>query len=116
MVNPLERRSSIRIKAVIYIKHGLYESGAVVGELQDTFTRDLSIGGLSFVSFIPYKFQNSIYLEIDLPGLEKSSVVIGRIARCEEIGPGQYTISVQFIETDKIFQTALVKYINDQGK
>lgn len=111
MVNPMERRKSVRVRIVVHLKHAKMESGSIVGESAESFTRDLSTGGLSFASLTAYKLEDPIHLAIDLPGWKnKTENVIGKVVRCQEVA-GAYLIGVQFITIDKEFQDSLSEYV-----
>jgi c-di-GMP-binding flagellar brake protein YcgR len=111
MENPMERRKSTRVRIVIRLKHGKFQSGSLVGETLDAETKDLSIGGLSFASSLPYNLNDDIYLQIDLPGWPKTEIVIGKVVRNQQVEGGMYVIGVQFVTIDKTFQETLGEYV-----
>ena len=131
MKNPIECRRFVRIKKSFHLKHGKLQSGALVGEEQEGFSKDFSAGGVSFASSVPYNIDDVIQLEIDLPGWKKfesesqsltvpgksdTIMILGKLTRVIKMRTDLYDIGLSFFDLNDKNRGALIKYVNEQLK
>jgi len=112
-----ERRSYARLKDKINLRYKIYGStGGLLKQLTApqhySITRDISAGGLLFVSPEQLSLGSILELNIELPDKEEPAGCLAKVVRVEEMEENKkYDIAVYFLDMTSANRVRLNKYI-----
>jgi hypothetical protein len=105
----------------------------VLGEIShkkmETFTKNLSEGGVLFESAETFAIGDLLKIHVDIPHWEKYCLeppkgdhmsrqnalfALGKVVRLEDVGRGFFDIGVAFVAVDPAHKIALRKYLHSQ--
>ncbi len=109
-----EKRTRERYNILLSVRYQVVKDGAVVGELIDASTHDVSVSGLSFDASTALAIDTILKLEIFLPHRLDSLVVMSKVARIEQLSDETcYRIGVAFSELRDIDRDAVLKCLRN---
>ncbi|NTV28512.1 MAG: PilZ domain-containing protein [Candidatus Omnitrophica bacterium] len=95
-----ERRDSVRADRVVAVQHRLVKrtgrKQAATWSLSTT--KNMSLGGLLFLSAIPYKSGDIIELEVVMSGVIDIYKGLARVVRTQESSSTSFDVAVQYVE------------------
>jgi type II secretory ATPase GspE/PulE/Tfp pilus assembly ATPase PilB-like protein len=117
-----ERRSFIRLNNKTNIKYKIFKSEDEAAKKdftaeQFSFTRDISAGGLLFISPATIAVGAIVELTIKLPDNEEPVECLARVVRIEETGEkNSYDIAVCFLDITSAERSRLNSYVEKEKK
>ncbi len=127
MSNPSEKRKFIRLRANHLTRHIKFKlPGVDLYPNNEAVSKDISAGGVLFLSDRAYEMGDILRMELHIPGWEKYKneffkldrptktlpvLVLVKVVRVEALGNGKFDIGVSFVGIDDGHQEALSKYI-----
>lgn len=114
-ISKLQRRSYYRLKLLINIKIEIIQDGNIQKSF-DCITKDISGGGLRFVSKEKIELENTVNCIIPLER-EKVSVT-GEVIRCKSIpdSMNNYDIGIKFISIDSNVRSKIISFVFNQQR
>ena len=109
-----EKRNAQRYHIFLSLRYQILREGAVVGELIDASTHDISVSGLSFDSLIEITINTMLKIELFVPQRLDSLLLVARVARVEQLlDETGYRIGVSFAELREVDREAVLKSLRN---
>jgi c-di-GMP-binding flagellar brake protein YcgR len=114
-----ERRIYSRLAKKVNLRYKVFESKEELAKRgltheQLSVTKDISAGGLLFLSDEQIPIDSIVELKVELPGKERPIECLGRVIRVEAVKDGTYNIAACFLDIATADKARLSKYVESE--
>ncbi|HTZ11320.1 MAG TPA: ATPase, T2SS/T4P/T4SS family [Candidatus Margulisiibacteriota bacterium] len=107
----LDRKLNLRFKV---FKSGDKSAKSTLAQEQLSVTKDISAGGLLFLSSEPIAVDSVVELKVELPGDPRPIECLARVIRVDTLDEGSYHIAACFLDMAAADKALINKYIDSQ--